>query len=462
MSDLPLFDHQKKSIAFMRAHERVLDASDPGTGKTRVQIELFAERRKAGGGCALVIAPKSLLRSAWEADFAKFAPGITVSVAQARNRKEAFARPADVYVTNVDATKWLMDQRPEFFARFDTLILDELSAFKHHTALRSKALNKIKGYFKYRYGLTGTPNSNGITDIWNQIFILDDGERLGKSFFRFRNSTQTPSQTGPAANMLKWVDKPGAETAVGELIKDMTVRHKFEECLDVPENFETTVPYFMPDGQANVYKTFKRDSLMALNSGEIVSALNAASMATKLMQIASGATYVDTGAAERSTYALISGSRYEMIADLVEARQHSVVFFHWKHQRDLLIEEFNKRNLSFAVIDGSVSEQDRTEAVKDYQAGFYRVILAHPASAAHGLTLTRGTTTIWSSPTYNLEYWLQGNRRVYRAGQKQKTETICVLAKGTIEEIVYQRLADKNAKQMNILDLLTEAFKQAT
>lgn len=454
----PLFDHQKKSVDFMRTHERVLDASDPGTGKTRVQIELFAERRRNGGGCALVIAPKSLLRSAWENDFAKFAPGISVSVAQAKGRAQAFARPADVYVTNVDATKWLMEQRPEFFARFDTLILDELSAFKHHTSLRSKALNKIKGYFKYRYGLTGTPNSNGITDIWNQIYILDDGQRLGKSFYKFRNMTQTPSQAGPAANMLKWEDKPGAEQAVGELIKDMTVRHKFEECLDVPENFETETPFFMSPGQATVYKTFKRDALLALESGEVISSVNAAGVANKLLQIASGATY--TGDANK--YAVVDPSRYEMIADLVEARQHSVVFFHWRHQRDLLMEEFTKRGITFAVIDGSVKEQDRMEAVKDYQNGFYRVMLAHPASAAHGLTLTRGTTTIWASPTYNLEHWLQGNRRTYRAGQTQRTETISILAKGTIEELVYQRLADKNVKQINILELLNSAFKQVT
>ena len=454
----PLFDHQKKSVDFMRTHERVLDASDPGTGKTRVQIELFAERRRNGGGCALVIAPKSLLRSAWENDFAKFAPHITVSVAQAKGRAQAFARPADVYVTNVDATKWLMEQRPEFFARFDTLIMDELSAFKHHTSLRSKALNKIKSHFKYRYGLTGTPNSNGITDIWNQIYILDDGQRLGKSFYKFRNMTQTPSQAGPAANMLKWEDKPGAEQAVGELIKDMTVRHKFEECLDVPENFETEVPFFMPPGQATVYKTFKRDALLALESGEVISSVNAAGVANKLLQIASGATY--TG--DVNKYAVVDPSRYEMIADLVEARQHSVVFFHWRHQRDLLMEEFTKRGITFAVIDGSVKEQDRMEAVKDYQNGFYRVMLAHPASAAHGLTLTRGTTTIWASPTYNLEHWLQGNRRTYRAGQTQRTETISILAKGTIEELVYQRLADKNMKQINILELLNSAFKQVT
>lgn len=451
-----LFDHQKKSVAFMLKHERVLDASDPGTGKTRVQIELFAQRRKAGGRCALVIAPKSLLKSAWENDFAKFAPGLRCSVAQARNRKQAFAIPADVYITNVDATKWLAEQGPAFFARFDTLIIDELSMFKHHTAQRSKALNKIKGHFKFRYGLTGTPNSNGIADIWHQVFVLDDGEHLGRNFYKFRSMTQVPQQQGPSANMLKWIDREGAEEAVGEMIKDMTVRHKFEECFDIPANFETEVPFFMQDGHRTLYNNFKRDALVMLKSGDMISALNAAAVANKLLQIASGASY--TG--EDGKYALVNEDRYELIADLCEQRKHTVVFFHWKHQRDCLMKALEKRGLTYACIDGSVNDQDRFEAVQDFQGGFYRVILAHPASAAHGITLTKGTTTIWASPTYNLEHWLQGNRRIYRAGQTQKTETISIIAKGTIEEIVQSRLADKNVKQINLLKLLHDAFAQ--
>ena len=262
----PLFKHQAKSVEFMDTRPRVLDASDPGTGKTRVQIELFAARRAAGGGAALVIAPKSLLRSAWEDDFKKFAPQVTVSVAPADKRKQAFNTPADVYVTNTDAVNWLVKQDAKFFKRFDTLIIDELSAFKHHTSGRSKAMNKIKKHFKCRYGLTGTPNSNTITDLWHQMFILDDGQRLGKSFYQFRNSTQTPEQVGPQANMLKWTDKPGAEIAVGGMIQDMVVRHKFEECLDIPANHEYSVPYHMPPKQAKLYQQFEKNAIAALSS----------------------------------------------------------------------------------------------------------------------------------------------------------------------------------------------------
>ena len=440
----------------MDTRPRVLDISDPGTGKTRVQIELFAARRAAGGGAALVIAPKSLLRSAWEDDFKKFAPQVTVSVAPADKREQAFNTPADVYVTNTDAVNWLVKQDAKFFKRFDTLIIDELSAFKHHTSGRSKAMNKIKKHFKCRYGLTGTPNSNTITDLWHQMFILDDGQRLGKSFYQFRNSTQTPEQVGPQANMLKWTDKPGAEIAVGGMIQDMVVRHKFEECIDIPANHEYSVPYYMPPKQAKLYQQFEKNAVAALSSGKVISALNAAGVMTKLMQIASGASYSE--GLEGEDYVSIDTSRYELVADLAEQRDHSVVFFNWQHQKDHLIAEFKKKGLTYAVIDGSTTDKQRKEAVDLFQQGFYRVLLAHPQSAAHGLTLTKGTATIWASPTYNLEHWLQGNRRIYRAGQTQKTETIVVLAPGTVEDKVFQKLSDKNVRQTNMLSFLQSMF----
>lgn len=427
------------------------------TGKTRVQIELFAARRKRGGGAALVIAPKSLLRSAWQDDFQKFAPEMRTIVAPAEKREQAFAEAADVYITNTDATKWLSQQPASFFKHFDTLIIDELSSFKHHTSQRSKALNKIKKHFSNRYGLTGTPNANSITDIWHQVFILDDGQRLGKSFYQFRNSVCQPKQVGPQPNMLQWEDKPGAELAVGHLLADMVVRHKFEECLDIPANHTYSVPYHMSPKQAKAYQQMEKAAITQLTNGAIVSAVNAAGVMTKLLQIASGASYTD--GLEGEDYVEVDNGRYELVGDLVEQRDHSVVFFNWAHQRDLLVKEFKKRDITYAVIDGNTSDKARKEAVDHFQAGFYRVLLAHPQSAAHGLTLTKGTATIWASPTYNLEHFLQGNRRIYRAGQTQKTETIMVLAPGTVEDRVFQSLQEKDTRQGNMLDLLKELFK---
>lgn len=453
----------------MNRHPRVLDTSDPGTGKTRVQIEVFTQRHKRTGKATLIIAPRSLLRSAWEDDFRKFAPNVRVSIAPAEKRAAAFATQADVYITNTDATVWLAKQKPKFFERFDALIIDELSLFKHRTSQRSKALNQIKKHFTYRYGLTGTPNSNTITDIWHQVFVLDDGKRLGKSFAQFRNSVCQPKQTGPQPNMITWEDRPGAELAVGHLLADMVVRHKFEECLDVPANHMYSVPYHMSPKQAKVYKQMERDALAMLDNGRVVSSVNAAGVMTKLLQIASGATYSDEGTGntllqaktmDALGYAPIDTGRYELVADLVEQRAHTVVFFNWKHQRDMLIKEFDRRGITYAVIDGNATDNARKEAVHHFQLGLYRALLAHPQSAAHGLTLTKGTTTIWASPTHNLEHFLQGNKRIYRAGQTQKTETIAILAENTIEQKVFDKLMQKDVRQSSMLELLKEIFNE--
>lgn len=386
---------------------------------------------------------------AWEADVQKFVPWMKVSLAYAENRQAAFEERADIYVTNHDAVKWLAKQPPKFFEKFSDLIVDESGAFKHHTSQRSKALNKIKKFFGRRVAMNGTPNPNTVTDLWNQMNIVDDGKRLGPSFYAFRAAVQVPKQVGPSAHMVKWEDREGSETAVGKLIGDITIRHTLEECHDIPENHSYIVPFILNTKLRRAYDEMEATAVLQLDTGT-VTAINAASVVTKLLQVASGAVYED-----EETYHLIDGSRYELVGELCEQRKNSVVFFLWKHQRDLLIQEFNKRGLTHVLIDGSVTGKKKRKAAVDmFQAGFYRILLAHPQSAAHGLTLTRGTSTIWASPTYNLEHYLQGNRRIHRAGQKLRTETVNVLAEDTIEERVYHVLATKNVKVVDLLKVL--------
>lgn len=446
---LPLFEHQKESIDFCRTRERVFDASDPGTGKTRVAIEMFSERRLRGGRCVLILCPKSLIRSAWAADFKKFAPYLKVSCAYAQNREEAFWETADIYITNHDAAKWLAKQKDDFFAPFDTLIIDEVGAFKHATSQRSKALNKIKKYFTYRHVMNGTPAPNTITDLWNQMFVLDDGERLGASFFKFRSTVCTPKQVGPSANMMKWEDRPGANEAVSKLVEDITIRHKFEDCLDIPPNHEYAVDYALTPKQLKGYQQMEKAQL-AMIEGNMVSAVNAAVVATKLLQIASGAVYDEDG-----NYHVVDRDRYSAVIDIAEQRKHVVVFFLWQHQKHMLIEEAEKRGLSYCLIDGSVPDGKRHENVEYFERGMYRICFAHPQSAAHGLTLVKGTATIWASPTYNLEHYQQGFRRIYRAGQTQKTETITLVAQDTIETRVWDALANKKLRMDDLLTQIT-------
>lgn len=440
--------HQTASLKFMAKTPRFFDMSDPGTGKTFVEIMEFVRRRRAGGGKLLVLAPKSLLRSAWENDFAKFAPHITCSVATAENRLDAFEVDADVYITNTDAAVWLSKRPKGFFKEFDTIVVDESTAFKNPTTGRTKALNKIKVHFKYRSALTGTPNPNTICDIWGQVNFLDDGARLGNSYFAFRQAVCVPKQVGSKKNMIKWIDKEGAEESVFGLLSDITIRHRFEDCIDIPENFQYTIPYNLSTKQMRSYKEMAMTQIAALGAKKVVTAINAAAVTTKLLQIASGAVYEHA-----DKYHLVDTGRYELVMDLVEERKHSLVFFLWAHQRDLMVAEAKKRGIRYCVMDGSTSSKNRDEMVKDYQNGMYQVMFAHPQSAAHGLTLTRGTATIWPSPTYNLEHFAQGNKRTWRNGQKSKTETIVVLAPGTIEDKVYARLMEKNLSMANLLDL---------
>lgn len=444
----PKYLHQESDITFELAHDRVFDTSDPGTGKTRTRLEVFSKRRASGVKCMLVIGPKSILKVAWAADCEKFTPWLKTSIAYASNREEAFKIKADIYITNHDAAKWLSKQKPSFFDRFDVLVVDESGAFKHHTSQRSKALNKIKRYFKYRVCMNGTPTTTSITDIWNQVNILDDGQRLGSSFFHFRSTVQTPTQVGPRPNMVQWSDRPEAEKAVGALVKDITIRNVFEECHDIPPNHNYIVPFELTTKLQKAYDEMEKDAITRLKTGEIT-AVNAATVVTKLLQIASGAVYDS-----EATYHLVDKSRYELVGDLVEARKFCVIFFLWKHQKELLKKELESRKITYAVIDGETSDKQRDQVCRAFQAGFYRVLLTHPKSAAHGFTFTKGTSTIWPSPTYNLEHWLQGNRRIYRAGQTEKTETVNVVAKGTLEERVYQVLTTKNVKLVDLLKVL--------
>lgn len=447
--------HQAVSLKHDQEHPVVYDASDAGTGKTGVRIWSFARRRKKGGGRMLVLAPRTLLRNAWENDFRKFAPHLKVSVATALNREKAFAAEADAYVTNHDAVKWLAKQKPAFFAQFDELVIDEPTAFKHKDSQRSRAAAKIRKYFKFRRGMSATPNSNGICDVWHQMLILDDGKRLGTSFYAFRSAVCEPKIIGnPARGLTEWHDKEGAEEAVFGLLADVVIRHKIEDCTDIPATHTYEIEYELPPKLRKAYDDLELAQLLVIGDPQTavkVTAINAAAVATKLLQVCSGSVYDSDG-----SYHIIDEDRYGLVLDLIEARKHSLCMFQWKHQRDLLTSMATSRGVKYCVLDGDASDDDRTRMVSEYQQGVYQVMFGHPRSVAHGLTLTKGTSTIWPGPIYDLELWLQGNRRQARIGQKEKTEVITVLAKDTIEEKVYHHiLMNKNKKTTNLLDLFS-------
>ena len=435
--------HQEESLKFLRKRKEVFDQSDAGTGKTLVEILDFAQRHKKDKKCLLVLCPKSLMRAAWYNDIGKFAPHLRVSLCYAQGRKDTLDVDADVYVVNVDGVKDLAKiTNKSFWKKFGTLVIDESDAFMHQTSQRSKAAVKVRQHFEYVRMLSATPQGNTICDQWHQYFILDKGKRLGKYFFGFRSACCTPEQDGDDGRRISWVDKEGIEIIVAELVKDITIRHKFEDCVDIPPIHTYSVEFELSKTLREKYVEMQEDAITQVKEKKI-SAKNAAVVAQKLLQIASGAVYDGEGG-----YAKIANERYELILDLVCERTHSVVFYNWEHQLEELVAEAKSRKISHVVWDS-----DHPEIERDFQAGKYRVIFAHPQSAAHGLTLTKGIAVIWASPTFNIRHFIQGTKRIHRIGQLFKTENIVVLASGTADIKAYGAML---RKQINLVKFLSE------
>ncbi len=451
-----LYKHQQESLAFFEKTPQGFDMSDCGTGKTLVQIEWlknhFAKNKKAR---ALIVCPKSLMHAAWETDFARFAPEIEIGFSKAGQWQKPFKSNAKVVVVNTDGVKKI---ETKWLDNFDTLIVDESSSFKHHTSERSKALLKLSTLFEYRHLLSATPATNTITELWHQVKILDGGKRLGTSFSNFQNACCTPQQAGKVQRVyvknaqgeyveriigpVKWVDKPNVQVVVGALIEDITIRHKFEDCVDIPDMFEFEREFELGAEHQEMYDVFFRDAYAEFLNAPL-SAVNAGSFAQKLLQLSSGAVYTDDG-----NYQIFNDDRTQMVLDLADEYPQCVVFYMWRHQLESLKMHANNRKLSYEVWDSS-----KPYLAQKFQEGEYRILFAHPASAGHGLTLTKAQATIWASPTYNLEHYLQGIKRIHRIGQKQKTQSVMVLANTELERKVYKAL---RGKEMNLVKLLGE------
>lgn len=438
------FDHQVKTTDFLLKTPRALITSDPGTGKTRSVLDAFAKRKKEGR--MLVLAPLSILSASWGDDIKKFQPKLTFALAYAKNREDAFQADVDIVIANHDAVKWLL-KNIWAVDGFSTLCIDEFTAFKNKDSQRSKALLKLAERFKYRIAMSGTPNSNTILDVWHPTLIIDDGERLGKRFYSFRSAVCHPRFNGFAN---EWVDRPDAQLIVAAAIKDINIRYRLEDCIDMPEQSVHTMYVQLTKAIMDQYKILAEDSVLYTGKATI-NAVNAGARIKKLLQLCTGAVYTEDGVATG-----IHEERYELVMQLVAERQHSLVAFNWRHEREHLTTLADKMGITYGVIDGDTPPKARTALVERMQAGQLQVLFAHPQSAGHGLTLTKATTIIWASPTYNAEHYQQFNRRIYRAGQTQKTEVIHIAAEDTWETHVYEKLQNKLGRMEELLLILKE------
>ena len=444
MNDIPVaYGHQKKTTDFIVANPQCMITSDPGTGKTRAVLDAHAIL----GGKTLVLAPLSILEAAWGEDIKKFQPDIKYGVAYAKNREKVFKQSdLDMVITNFEAVNFLR-KNTRYCKQFDTIVIDEFTAFKNRTAKRSKNLKDIIHHFTNRIAMSGTPNSNTILDIWHPAYLVDDGERLGARFFQFRSQVCTPKFNGFAN---EWIDKPDAEDAVANRLRDITIRYALSDCMDLPDNVTRTINTNLSKQVQQKYNLLANDSVLYTKTGT-VNAVHAGARVKKLLQLVTGAIYD-----EDKLVQFIHQERYDIVMTLVEQRAHSLVAFNWRHERDALVELAEKQGITYEVIDGTVKAEKRKDIVTRFQAGQIQMLLCHPQSAGHGLTLTKANTVIWCSPTYNAEHFQQFNQRIHRAGQKQKTETILIQARNTWEPEVYKKLNTKLGRMENLLHILQE------
>lgn len=442
------FEHQTKTTEFILNKHKCLITSDPGTGKTRSVIDAYSEL-PSDKGRMLVVAPLSILQASWGDDIEKFQPDLKYSVAYAKNRKQAFQEDVPVVLTNHDAVKWL-NKNPQFLKGFNTICIDEFTAFKNKDTQRSKAIAKLIEHFDYRVGMSGTPNSNSIVDIWHPTYLIDDGERLGRRFYSFRNAVCTSRFNGFAN---EWVDRDDAEEIVASALLDINIRYSLEECIDMPEQTISTLTTQLPRKVMEQYSDMVNDSVLYTDKATI-NAVHAGAKVKKLLQMCTGALYDNEG-----NIVGVHEDRYNLVLELVQQRPHSLVAFNWTHERDHMVQECEKRKIKYGVIDGSTPGHKRNDIVDRIQAGQLQVVFCHPQSAGHGLTMTTATSVIWASPTYNAEHYQQFNRRIYRAGQTKRTEVIRIAAEGTWEPDVYAKLEGKLGRMEELLTILNNLNK---
>jgi hypothetical protein len=444
------YAHQQAMADFAATNELVLNTSDPGTGKTRGTLMGFEERHKQlQARRLLVVAPLSILRPSWGDDIERFtAFRYAIAMQPAKKRLQAFESDADIVMINHDGVNWL-SKHLDLLDGFTDLVIDEFTAFKNRTAQRSKAMLKVSKHFQHKTLLSGTPIPNTVLDLWHPMLILDEGQRLGRKFFEYRSQVCVPESIG-YQDHVRWVDKPHAPAAVADAVSDLSIRFAFEDCVDIPSTRVSHLLVDMPKQVMDAYLEMESDSTLRNQKGEIsLSAVHAGARVKKMLQILSGSVYDESGKPVH-----VHNDRYELVMQLVKERAHSLVAFNWQHERLALCELADTYGITYAYIDGTVSASDRNKIVQQFQKKELQVLFCHPQATSHGLTLTSAATTIWCTPTYSSEQFLQFNRRIYRIGQTQRTEVICIAARDTKEIDVYAKLQDKISRSEDLLDVL--------
>ena len=387
----------------------------------------------------LVIAPLRVARDTWPAEIQKWdhLKGLTWSVAvgTAQERLAALRQKTFLHIINRENVQWLIEDSGIRW-EYDMIVIDELSSFKSHQAKRFRSLLKVRPGVKRIVGLTGTPSSNGLMDLWAEFRLLDMGKRLGRFITHYRDQFFMPD----ARNMnqiFSYKPRPGAEAEIYRRIRDMTISMKSTDYLQMPECVMNRVPVFLNPVEQDTYNALKRELVVQLG-GEEVDAVNAAALSNKLCQMANGAVYTE----DKHTVCF-HDRKLDALEDLIEgANGKPVLVAYWfKHDLERIQKRFTVRELK--------SSGD----IQDWNAGRIPVAVIHPASAGHGLNLQAGgSTLVWFGLTWSLELYQQTNARLWRQGQQADTVIIHhIIAQGTIDEQILQALEDKDRTQAALI-----------
>ena len=396
----------------------------------------------------LVIAPLRVARDTWPAEVDKWDHlvdlDVSVIVGTVKERTAAINRSAMIYVVNRENVKWLIEYYEKNGLRwdFDCIVIDELSSFKNYQSQRFKWLRKVRPFVKRWIGLTGTPTSNGLMDLWSEIGILDGGERLGRFIGRYRDAYFKAGSMNPATGVVfSYVPRPGAEEQIYEKIADMTISMKALDYLDMSECIYVNHEVEMSEPERKLYDQLKQDLIIPLEDGDI-DAANAASLSNKLLQMSNGAVYDENGETR-----VIHSRKLEMLEDLIEAAngQPVLIAYWFKHDRQRILEHLTACGYSPRDIRESAD-------IIDWNAGKIPVALIHPASAGHGLNIQAGGhILIWFGLTWSLELYQQTNARLWRQGQKQTVTVHHIVTKNTVDEDVLAALASKDVTQEKLI-----------
>ncbi|MCL6598979.1 MAG: DEAD/DEAH box helicase [Alicyclobacillus macrosporangiidus] len=440
--------YQRYCINRLITDEAIALFLDMGLGKTVITLTAVNDLKfnRFAVSKVLVIAPKKVAEATWSREARKWDHlhmlRVVPVLGPVQRRIRALNTPGDVYVINRENVPWLVDYYRNAWP-FDMVVVDEFSSFKNHQAKRFKALTLVRPHIRRFVGLTGTPAPNGLLDLWAQIYLLDQGERLGKRITHYRERYFEPDKRD-RDHVFSYAPKPGAEEVIRERIADICVSMRAEDYLELSPVTSVTVPVVLDSKAKAAYQKLEREMLLEVDEATI-DAGSAAVLTNKLLQLCNGAVYD-----EDKRVVPIHDCKVEAFLELVEALngKPALVFYSFQHDRERLQRALAKTGLRVRTLSGP-RDQD------DWNAGRIDILLAHPASTAYGLNLQEGGNhVIWFGLNWSLELYQQANARLHRQGQRERVIIHHLVVEGGVDEDVMAALEDKRSTQDSLLEAL--------